>query len=120
MKSSTMKKSAMKIKSQDGKAKSLKSTVFAVVLMSLSLSVQAGESEIRAVLAEAKSTTKQAAQQDFEWTTTGPLIKASEQALATGEVKAAERLAGLALEQARQSLVQAEYAKAHWQDGIPH
>lgn len=83
--------------------------------------LQAGNEAMsaRQLIENAKASVDKAAQQGFEWTTTRPLIKAAEAALAKGNKEQGIKLAKAALNEAEKSLTQAAYAKTHWQDSIP-
>ena len=74
---------------------------------------------VRPILEEARATLSKATARDFEWTTTRKLIKEAEAALASGDEDKSLKLAKAALNEAEKSLVQANYAEAHWQDDIP-
>ena len=92
----------------------------ALALVSVVLSGPAlAEPDTAARLAEARRGLEQVSARGFEWTTTGPLIDTAAAALAQGKTKDAERLLSAALEQIRQSLLQADYAQANWQQSIP-
>lgn len=74
---------------------------------------------IKPMLEDARTTLSKAAAKGFEWTTTRKLIKDAELALAAGEKEKSLKLAKAALNEAEKSLIQANYAETHWQDGIP-
>ena len=74
---------------------------------------------VKPILDDAQITLNKAAAKGFEWTTTRKLIADAETALAAGDKDKGLKLAKAALNEAEKSLVQANYAKAHWQDGIP-
>ena len=74
---------------------------------------------VKPILDDAQMTLSKAAAKGFEWTTTRKLIADAETALTAGDKDKSLKLAKAALNEAEKSLVQANYAKAHWQDGIP-
>jgi len=75
--------------------------------------------DVKPILDDARTTLNQAAAKDFEWTTTRKLIADAETALAVGDKDKSLKLAKAALNEAEKSLIQANYAEAHWQDGSP-
>jgi len=91
--------------------------VLSVALLSLGR-VHAGAG-VKPILEDARLTLNEAAAKGFEWTTTRKLIADAEAALAAGNKDASLKLAKAALNEAQKSLIQANYAAAHWQDGIP-
>ena len=74
---------------------------------------------VKPILDDARMTLNKAAAKGFEWTTTRKLIADAETALAAGDKDKSLKLAKAALNEAEKSLMQANYAEAHWQDGIP-
>ena len=74
---------------------------------------------VKPILDDAQMTLNKAAEKGFEWTTTRKLIADAEAALAAGDKDKGLKLAKAALNEAEKSLMQASYAEAHWQDGIP-
>ncbi len=74
---------------------------------------------VKPILDDARMTLNKAAAKGFEWTTTRKLIENSETALAAGDKDKSLKLAKAALNEAEKSLMQANYAEAHWQDSIP-
>lgn len=74
---------------------------------------------VQPILDDARITLGKAAAKGFEWTTTRKLIKDAEAALAVGDKDKSLKLAKAALNEAEKSLIQANYAEAHWQSGIP-
>ncbi|OUS11564.1 hypothetical protein A9Q89_08815 [Gammaproteobacteria bacterium 53_120_T64] len=77
------------------------------------------DADIKPILADARATLTTVAAKGFEWTTTRQLIAAAEVALAAGDKAHSLNLAKAALNEAEKSLLQANYAEAHWQDGMP-
>ena len=75
--------------------------------------------DINPILDDARMTLDKAAAKGFEWTTTRKLIDDAETALAAGDKDKSLKLAKAALNEAEKSLIQANYAEAHWQAGIP-
>ena len=74
---------------------------------------------VKPILEDARTTLDKASARGFEWTTTRKLITDAETALAAGDKDKSLKLAKAALNEAEQSLIQANYAEAHWQAGIP-
>jgi len=74
---------------------------------------------VKPILEDARTTLSAAAAKGFEWTTTRKLIKDAEIALAAGDEDGSLKLAKAALNEAEKSLIQANYAEAHWQKGVP-
>ena len=74
---------------------------------------------VKPILDDARVALNKAAAKGFEWTTTHKLIADAETALAGGDKDKSLKLAKAALNEAEKSLMQANYAEAHWQDGIP-
>ena len=75
--------------------------------------------DVNPILDDARMTVNKAAVKGFEWTTTRKLIEDAERALAGGDKDKSLKLAKAALNEAEKSLIQANYAEAHWKDGIP-
>ena len=75
--------------------------------------------DVNPILDDARMTVNKAAAKGFEWTTTRKLIEDAEIALAGGDKDKSLKLAKAALNEAEKSLIQANYAEAHWKDGIP-
>lgn len=75
--------------------------------------------DIDPILDDARMTLDKAAAKGFEWATTRKLIDDAETALAAGDKDESLKLAKAALNEAEKSLIQANYAEAHWQAGIP-
>lgn len=71
------------------------------------------------LIKKAETVRLKAAEVGFEWTTTSILIAEAKHAVKDGNNELAEKLATDAINQAENSLKQAEYAAANWQDSEP-
>lgn len=69
---------------------------------------------------QAEAARLKAAEVGFEWSTTSILISEAKQAVKDGNTELAEKLASDAISQAENSLRQAEFAAANWQDSEPN
>lgn len=79
----------------------------------------ATDKDVRETIDEATTTLAAAGALGFAWINTENLINQAEKALADNRVDDAATLARQALTQAQNSIVQSEYADAHWQEMKP-
>lgn len=71
------------------------------------------------LIKKAETIRLKAAEVGFEWSTTSILIAEAKQAAKDGNNELAKKLASDAIKQAENSLKQAEFAAANWQDSEP-
>ncbi len=81
--------------------------------------IAATANDVRETIREANTTFAAAEAAGFAWTMTEDLIAQAEKALADNRVDDAATLARQALTQAQNSIVQSEYADAHWREMKP-
>ena len=88
--------------------------IIAIVVLSVHVSVQAGETNVQQVIAAAKATQKKAGSLQGAWVTTDKLIEQAEKASAEGEKEKALKLAIKAQREAELAYAQADHERKNW------
>lgn len=88
--------------------------IMAIVVLSVHVSTQAGETEVQEAIAAAKAAQKMADSLQGAWVTTDKLIEQAEKANDEGEKERALKLANKAQREAELAYAQADHERKHW------
>lgn len=89
-------------------------SAIAILILSVSTGIQAGEKDVRQAIAAAKAAQKKADSLQGGWVTTDKLIKQAEKASAASEKERALQLAEKARKEAELAYAQADHERKHW------